>query len=346
MVRTRLPACGPGTVRRLLVAIVGLCAVTGIPVASAAECRALPADVPGQERFEFPRVIANLRLDERAISSDPAIGSTARYWMGGGSLAIRIASPAEASPADGNESPVFTERFDSLKKALQADPRFDRVALQSERSVSIGSGAVPAREALYQLRAGNQQAMQFSWLAAKYGRFIEVDLMLDPPRWNQAMEISQAVLQSLGAVLCRDFKVSHGLSAAHREIVSAVQRMQSAATLEEALPDLQRVTGFVQNEPAVVSIHFDDAFFQQSGNDSADGILMAYYVAGAARFDIENPTDRFDPLADVPASIRGMIAGYRLFTVENAWFVHPFVEQMMRREDAGELDHWVLRGAR
>ena len=250
------------------------------------------------------------------------------------------------------ESFAFQERFEALKHTLVSDAQFDRAALQSERTRTTRASGLPVREAIYLLRNGPSQRMGFIYLAVAHEYFIEVNMLLEEPKFGEAMPMTDAVLEGIDVIFCGTpggLSGNAGATAANSaqagEALKAARGLLNAASSYEAVPFIEPVINFVRNEPAIVSVYMDQAFFQPSGDQRADQFLLAYYLAGAIVHDVENPQARIDRLADVPASLRALIRGYRTYTVENAYFVHPFVEQLIRIEGSSGLESWVNRGA-
>ncbi len=325
--------------------------VLGWSAALADTCQALKPDHYGVYHFEFPRDLAGIRQERTWTDDDPRIGANARYRGQGITLDIAIADYGVADLPDGIDSPALQKKFEELKASLKDSGEYDRVLLQSERRRSIGAGAIPIVEAVHTLEAGGTKTMSFIYLAARYREFINISLTLAASRWGDANQITDGILASVMGVFCQNTATvtqnggsgtNLSVSASDRtRILAAIDRMLRVQSVAEAGREFQAVTTFAADAAGAVQIIVNETFFEMSGNDFADRFLMTFYVAGAVKHDLENPEAALDSRADITSSIRAMITGYNLYTIENAYFHHPFVEGFTMIDASGGLEDYV-----
>ncbi len=123
------------------------------------------------------------------------------------------------------------------------------------------------------------------------------------------------------------------------KILAAIDKMFADPLSKEATEAQAQVVAFAKASPKV-SVQVSPAFFQFTGSPY-DAMLMAHYLAGAVKFDLEHPDQANDPLADVPAALRAALQAYRRLHVAKAVYYNPFFEKVDFKERGGELDAMV-----
>lgn len=319
-------------------------------VASAQSCQPLKPDYYGSYKFEFPADLAGIRRERVSRDNDPQVGSKARYVGQGIVLNISIANDGVSGIPDGIESAELQNKFEEMKANLKSGD-YDRVLLQSERRRAIGSGDIPVVEAMHTLEVRGTKTMSFIYLGAKYKNFISIDLTLAASRWGDASKISDGILATVVDVFCQNAPFASQSGGAgpnlsvspidRANVLAAIDRLLRAQSVADATREMQLIRSFAKTATGVVQIVVNETFFETSGNDYADQFLMTYYVAGAIKHDLENPEDALNPRADIVSSIRAMVAGYKVFTIENAYFIHPFVDGFANMDVSGELEAYV-----
>jgi len=315
--------------------------------ASADTCRPLEPDYYGVYEFSFPNDLSGIRLVKNWTDDDPQIGTNALYQGQGVTINIAIADYGVSGIPDGADSTLVQRRLEEIKAELKSGP-YDRVLLQSERQRSIGQGAIPVIEAMHTLEAGGTRTMSFNYLGAKYGKFVKLDLTLSASRSGDANKITDAVLASAMGILCQNTVSQNGsgsnLSVSaddKKKALAAIDRMLRAPSVNDAMREVQDVTNFAMSATGAVMVHVTESFFEPSGEQYVDAFLMAYFLAGAVKFDLENPDLALHRSADIPSAIRAMVYGYNLYTIENAYFNHAFVEGFAQIDASGGLEDYV-----
>ena len=310
-------------------------------------CRPLEPDYYGIYKFNFPKDLSGIRLVKNWTDDDPQIGTNALYQGQGVTINVAIADYGVSGIPDGANSPVVQRKFEEIKAELKSGP-YDRVLLQSERQRSIGQGAIPVIEAMHTLEAGGTRTMSFNYLGAKYGKFVKLDLALSASRSGDANKITDAILASAMGILCQNTVSQNGsgsnLSVSaddKKKALAAIDRMLRAPSVNDAMREVQDVTNFAMSATGAVMVHVTESFFEPSGDQYVDAFLMAYFLAGAVKFDLENPDLALHRSADIPSAIRAMVYGYNLYTIENAYFNHAFVEGFAQIDASGGLEDYV-----
>ena len=309
-------------------------------------CRPLEPDYYGAYTFNFPEDMSGIRLVRNWTEDDPQIGTNALYQGQGVTIRIAIVDYGLSGIPDGVDSSVLQRKFEEIKAELKSGA-YDRVLLQSERQRSIGQGAIPVIEAMHTLEAGGTKTMSFNYLGAKYAKFIKLDLNLAASRSGDANQITDAILASAMDVFCQN-SVTQGsgsnLSVSaddKKKALAAIDRMLHAQSVNDAMHEVQDVTNFAMSATGAVMVNVSESFFEPSGDQNVDAFLMAYFLAGAVKFDLENPELALHRSADIPSAIRAMVYGYNLYTIENAYFNHAFVEGFAQIDASGGLEDYV-----
>lgn len=322
--------------------------VLGWSVASAQSCQPLEPASYGEYDFQFPRDLSGIRWVESWNRRDAGTNiAGARYLGQGITLEINISDFGVSGISDGIESQALQAKFEQTKVELKSGA-YDRVLLQSERQRSIGLGAIPVIEAMHTLESGGTKTMSFIYLGAKYGKFIMLDLNLAMSRSGDVIEITDAVLASAMDIFCQNSASQNGsgsnLSVSaddKKKALAAIDRMLRARSVDDAMREVEDVTSFAMNAAGAVMVNVTESFFEPSGDQYVDAFLMAYFLAGAVKFDLENPDLALHRSADIPAAIRAMVYGYNLYTIENAYFNHAFVEGFAQIDASGGLEDYV-----
>lgn len=322
--------------------------VLGWSAVSAQSCQPLEPVSYGEFDFQFPEELSGIRWAgswNHRDSGPNVVG--ARYLGQGIALEFNISDYGVPNISDGIESQAYQAKFEEIKSELKSGT-YDRVLLQSERQRSIGPGAIPVIEAMHTLEAGGSKTMSFIYLGAKYGKFIKLDLNLAMSRSADVNKITDAILASAVGILCKNSVPHNGpesnLSVSaddKKKALAAIDRMLRARSVNDAMFEVQDVTNFAESASGAVMVHVTESFFEPSGDQYVDAFLMAYFLAGAVKFDLENPDLALHRSADIPSAIRAMVYGYNLYTIENAYFNHAFVEGFAQIDASGGLEDYV-----
>ena len=314
----------------------------------AQSCQALQPDSYGGYDFQFPKDLSGIRWVQSWNQRDSGTNTVGARYLGQGiTLEINISDYGVSGIPDGTDSPTLQAKFADIKAELKNGP-YDRVLLQSERQRSIGQGAIPVVEAMHTLEAGGTKTMSFVYLGAKYGKFLKLDLNLATSRSADVIKITDAILASTMGIFCQN-PVPQNQSGSNlsvsaddkKKAMAAIDRMLRARSVNDAMREVESVTDFATSASGAVMVHLTESYFEPSGDQYVDAFLMAYFLAGATKFDLENPELALHRTADIPTAIRAMVYGYNLYTIENAYFNHAFVEGFAQIDASGGLEDYV-----
>jgi hypothetical protein len=82
-------------------------------------------------------------------------------------------------------------------------------------------------------------------------------------------------------------------------------------------------------------------YFDFGGSKRLGDILLAYFVAGAVKFDLENPSLADDPQADAGSAIRTALVYYRIHRQAHPADTHPLFEHFDVLDREGKLDRFI-----
>jgi hypothetical protein len=123
---------------------------------------------------------------------------------------------------------------------------------------------------------------------------------------------------------------------------NAIQRILDDPQVDGARPEYSLIFNFAQRSDQV-EIALGEPFFAFSGNKKLDATLLAYYIAGAVRFDLTHPDLASNPRADVPDAIRAALVFYRKHRAAHPTVLHPLFERYDEIDRKGGLDDWARK---
>ena len=299
--------------------------------------RVIVETLPNRGRVDLC-VLPNLQYYDDQIHDDPRLGYTITYVDEGSRLDIFFYDYGIVDIPDGIDSKVLREHYEEVKAQLKKSGAYSRVTLQSERQVSLGSSEIPALEAHYLLQAGQSKIVSFIYLTAKYGEFIKVGLRLPVEKQGETAKVVDEIFSTLGESLCASESSERADNAS---ILAAIDRLLSARSVEHALNEVEAVIAYAAYEKAPIEIVIDENFFQFTDNMSDDSFFMAFYFAGAIKFDLENPSASRDAIADVTSAIRATVTALRIYQSDDPAYERPFIEDLARLDKAGGLEEYV-----
>ena len=128
-------------------------------------------------------------------------------------------------------------------------------------------------------------------------------------------------------------------------VLRAIDRMVKNPIVDQVRPEYPQVFNFAERSDQVL-VTISTRYLEFSGDKKLDSALIAYFIAGAVKFDLENPEAREDELADIPAAIRSALVYYRAHRSHHPERSHPFFERMDEHDRAGTLDQYVAEAAK
>jgi hypothetical protein len=128
------------------------------------------------------------------------------------------------------------------------------------------------------------------------------------------------------------------------KVLQGIQTMLTKPLTSEAIDAQAEVVQFSQTSdktPVLITPDFYKSLESQYGP-----ILLAYYIAGAVKYDLENPTKIGDEYASVPSAIEAMLIVYRELKKKQPDIRDSFYEQLEQLQAAGQLESYVQRKAK
>ena len=311
---------------------------SGWSASSAQTCDGTDSNVSDPYAFEMPDFIGDLEFYDEQIYDDPRLGYVVTYAGDGSRLDIFFYDNGIMDIPDGIDSDVLRKHYEEVKSQLKESDAYSKITLQSERQVTLGPNEIPALEAHYLLTAGQRKLLSFIFLTAKYGEFIKVRLSLPLENRAQASKIIDAVFSTLGKDLCSAMMPAQADSAT---VLAAIDRMFGARTVTDAMDEIETVMAYAASESVPVQIVINEDFFRFTDDIMNDAFFMAFYLAGAIKYDLRNPSASRDPDADALSAIRATITALRIYQSNDPCYEHPFIEKLAKLDKAGELQAFV-----
>ena len=122
--------------------------------------------------------------------------------------------------------------------------------------------------------------------------------------------------------------------------LDAIDRILSNPQTESARAEYPLILDFAQRSDKV-EIVLGRPFFEFSGDKRLDASLLAYYLAGAVKFDLAHPAQASDPRADVPDAVRAALVFYRKYRAAHPDTHSALFDHLDQVEREGALDAFV-----
>lgn len=127
-------------------------------------------------------------------------------------------------------------------------------------------------------------------------------------------------------------------------VLQAIDRMVANPIVDRVRPEYAQVVDFAEQSDRVL-VTIDPQYFEFSGDKNLDSALLAYFVAGAVKFDLENPEAAREAVSDIPPAIRSALVYYKAHLNRHPERRHPFFERMNQLDRTGALDRYVAEAA-
>ena len=124
----------------------------------------------------------------------------------------------------------------------------------------------------------------------------------------------------------------------------AAIQIPSGAADKKWADDMKIVAHFAQDSPDV-TITIDPRFYDADAK-GAGPILLAYYLAGAVRYDLQHPGKATDPYADQAAAVHTELLAYRYAQKRAPKLSLPLLDKLQKLEMAGKLNAYVADAAK
>ncbi len=102
--------------------------------------------------------------------------------------------------------------------------------------------------------------------------------------------------------------------------------------------DMKLVVRYAQESPDV-TIAINPRLVAASGKD--DLLFLTYYLAGATRYDLQNPKRATDPYADQAAAVRAELLAYRYGKSRGSKITRPLLDDLQAKNAAGTLEKYI-----
>lgn len=139
-------------------------------------------------------------------------------------------------------------------------------------------------------------------------------------------------------------------------VLSAISRMMRVVGENAAKPpaptrpgekawmdDMKLVAGYAQDS-SDVTIAINPRLAATTTKE--DVLYLAYYLAGATRYDLQNPKRATDPYADQAAAVRAELLAYRYTKARGAKMQRPLLDDLQAKNAAGTLEKYVAQVAK
>jgi hypothetical protein len=122
--------------------------------------------------------------------------------------------------------------------------------------------------------------------------------------------------------------------------LDAIDRILADPKVDAMRSEYPLIVDFAQRSDQV-EIVIGEPFFAFSGQKPLDAALLAYYLAGAVKFDLTHRELVSDPRADVPDAIRAALVFYRKYHAAHPETSHPLFERFDKLDREGGLEAFV-----
>jgi hypothetical protein len=122
--------------------------------------------------------------------------------------------------------------------------------------------------------------------------------------------------------------------------MDAIDRILGDPQVDVVRSEYPLIFDFAQRSDQV-QITIGGPFFEFSGDKKLDAALLAYYLAGAVKFDLTHRDQMEAPRADIPDAIRAALLFYRKYRAAHPKSLHPMFERFDKLDREGGLDAFV-----
>ncbi len=138
----------------------------------------------------------------------------------------------------------------------------------------------------------------------------------------------------------QDAKTHTKRIASKERVLAAVDRLLSDPVADKIRPEFPLIVDFADESPEV-EVVLGEPYFELGKDKHLNGILLAYYIAGAVKFDIENPVAARNPQADAGPAIRAALVYYRVHRRAHPKVTYPLFEKFDALDKEGKLDEFI-----
>ena len=123
-------------------------------------------------------------------------------------------------------------------------------------------------------------------------------------------------------------------------VLAAVDSILRDPVPDKMRPEFPMIYDFADKSPEV-EVVLGAPYFEFGTDKQLSSILLAYYIAGAVKFDLENPVAARNPQADAGPAIRAALVYYRAHRRAHPKVTHPLFEKFDALDKQGKLDQFI-----
>ena len=114
----------------------------------------------------------------------------------------------------------------------------------------------------------------------------------------------------------------------------------------ESSPEIHaRLIKFAEDSDQVSVIVYSEfcPIFQFGNVDERHSqVLLAHYIAGSVKFDLEHPEEAVDRYADIPSAVKATLEVYRKIRVRDKELSVEFFDKLDAKDQEGMFDTYIL----
>ncbi|MBC8139599.1 MAG: hypothetical protein H8F28_27275 [Fibrella sp.] len=131
---------------------------------------------------------------------------------------------------------------------------------------------------------------------------------------------------------------AHAQMPSEAKVKSAITRLLKVP-VEKPSSDMALVVDFAEKSD-VVTIDIVQGLVNV-GDTPRDTALLGYYVAGAVQYDLMNPKQAKDKLADKVAAVRASLLLYKAIRARDNSFKRPMLDDLAALDKKGQLSQHI-----
>jgi hypothetical protein len=128
------------------------------------------------------------------------------------------------------------------------------------------------------------------------------------------------------------------------DVLNSIKVMMDKPLTDEMV-EAQKVVVKFADESNDVGVLIDPAFYKAKESDM-EVFFLSYYIAGAVKYQLENPSKSGKPYASIPAAIRSELFIYKEVKKRLKGYQNDFYEHLADLDKQGKLEDFVLQKAR
>jgi hypothetical protein len=122
----------------------------------------------------------------------------------------------------------------------------------------------------------------------------------------------------------------------------AIERILRNPSVDDVRPEYPLIFDFAERSDKV-HVTIGEPFFAFSGDKHLDASLLAYFIAGAVKFDLTHPERSAERGADTSDAIRAALVFYRAYHKAHPQVTHELFERFDELDKEGKLEDFVKK---